>query len=220
VIDPGSHGGVKVKICGLRSYEDARAALDLGAWALGFIFYPPSPRFISPEDAARIVRRLPAEAITVGVVVDRSLAEIREILSVSGVRGVQLHGAESPSVARAAAADAGVVIKALRVGSGFDPRGLLDYPDCRILLDAFQAGVPGGTGTSFDWSVARKAAEMVPVLLAGGIHADNVQEALRVVKPEGIDVSSGVESSPGIKDKEKLRRLFRAVNNFEKEIGA
>jgi phosphoribosylanthranilate isomerase len=199
----------RVKICGITREADARAALAHGAWALGFIFHRPSPRSIEPEAARRIVQALPPEALTIGVFVDRPIEEVQAIVERVGLKGVQLHGAETPELA--ARIDAGLVIKAFRVGAGFDPAAVDAY-DCElILLDSFREGVAGGTGETFDWEAAKALAARRPLMLAGGIRPENAAAALRAVQPFGIDVSSGVEASPGVKDSEKLAALFASV---------
>ena len=206
---------MRVKVCGITRYEDARLALDLGAWALGFIFYPRSPRFIPPERAGEIVRRLPADAFPVGVFVDAPLGEVGEAAAAAGLRGVQLHGAETPEMAASLRAE--LVIKALRVGPGFDPDQVVRFPGALVLLDAYRQGVPGGTGDRFDWTVAREAGRRVPIILAGGLGPGNVAEALEAARPSGIDVSSGLESRPGEKDPGRVRDLFAAVARWEGE---
>ncbi len=204
---------MKVKICGIRRYEDARAALDEGAWALGFVFHAPSPRYVDPEAAWDIVRRLPREAIAVGVFVDWPIEDLREAVRASGVRAVQLHGREDLAYAKATGCD--LVIKALRTSRDFRPSSALEYPGCKILLDAHDPAAPGGTGRPADWALARAAAELVPILLAGGIGPENAAEAALAVRPEGLDVSSGVEYAPGVKDPDKIRALFRALRDLE-----
>jgi len=204
---------MKVKICGVRSYEDARAALDAGAWALGFIFHRPAKRYIEPEAAARIVKRLPRDALPVGVFVDYPLDELNEVVDTVGLRGAQLHGDEDPPYADKVKAE--VVIKALRVGPDFDPGRVRDFPGQRILLDTFHPQAPGGTGRTFDWSLARRVGELTPVIVAGGIHPDNVVDSLRQAQPDAIDVSTGVEKAPGVKDPAKILRLFEAIREYE-----
>jgi phosphoribosylanthranilate isomerase len=205
---------MKVKICGIRSYEAARAALDAGAWAIGFVFHAPSRRFIAPADAAEIIRRLPAGALTVGVFVDEPLEVVNQTVAAAGLRGAQLHGREDAAYVRGVGAD--LVIKALRVGAGFDPRSVLGFPGARILLDTHWEGAPGGTGRTFDWSLARQAGELAPVIIAGGLDPENVEEAIRSARPDGLDVSSGVESEPGVKDHGKIARLFAEVERTER----
>ena len=204
---------MKVKICGIRRYEDARAALDAGAWALGFVFHPASKRHIEPEEAGRIVRKLPAGTLTVGVFVDWPLEDVQAALGAASLRAAQLHGSEDSAYAASVRAD--MVIKALRVGKGFDPEAIRAFPGCRILLDTRAPEAPGGTGRTFDWTVARRAGEIAPILLAGGIRPENVEEALATARPEAIDVSSGVESTPGVKDPARIADLFVAIERSE-----
>jgi phosphoribosylanthranilate isomerase len=197
---------VKLKVCGVTSLEDARAAIDCGAEYLGFNFYPKSPRYIAPQSARAIIERLPDEIISVGVFVNESRPEdVVEILLVSGAKLAQLHGDESP--AYCAGVGAQRVIKALRVGDDFDARRVLDYPASAILLDAFDSKLYGGTGRTANWAIAREAAKLTKVFLAGGLSPDNIVEAIRAVEPFAVDVNSGVESAPGRKDASKLLRL-------------
>ncbi|HKC86257.1 MAG TPA: phosphoribosylanthranilate isomerase [Blastocatellia bacterium] len=197
---------VKLKVCGVTSLEDARAAIDCGAEYLGFNFYPKSPRYIAPESARAIIERLPSEVIGVGVFVNESLPEdVIEILRVSGARMAQLHGDESPTYCASVGAER--VIKALRIGDDFDARRVLDYPASAILLDAFDAKLYGGTGRTANWAIAREAAKLTKVFLAGGLSPENIAEAIRAVEPFAVDVNSGIESAPGRKDPSKLQAL-------------
>lgn len=198
-----------VKICGLRRYEDARRALDLGAWALGFIFHPTSKRFIAPAAAAKVVARLPSEALCIGVFVDYELDALHDVVREVRLRGVQLHGHETPKYAKAVEAE--VVLRAFRVGEGFDPAIVDEYPDCRVLLDTYDPQASGGTGKVFDWSIARRVGERVPVILAGGLTPENVGQAIQAAVPAAVDVAGGVEESPGVKDYDSLRRFFASV---------
>jgi phosphoribosylanthranilate isomerase len=179
---------------------------------VGFVFHRPSPRFIETREAADIVKKLPRTALTVGVFVDFELERLNEVVAAVGLRAAQLHGAEDPSYARAVRAE--VVIKAVRVGEGFRPEAVLEYPAARILLDTHDAALPGGTGKAFDWTQARRVGELTPFILAGGLTPENVESALEAAQPEAIDVSSGVESAPGVKDRKKIARLFEAVARF------
>ena len=206
---------MRVKVCGITRYEDARLALDHGAWALGFIFHPPSPRHVTPEKAAQIASRLPPGALTVGVFVDVPLADVQATAERVRLGGVQLHGGETPEYA--AAVRAGLVIKAFRVKPGFDPERVLEYGSALVLLDAYREGAPGGTGERFDWAVAREAGRRAPIILAGGLRPENVAEALEAARPQGIDVSSGLEARAGEKDPGKVRDLFAAVARWEAE---
>ncbi|HEY8460726.1 MAG TPA: phosphoribosylanthranilate isomerase [Blastocatellia bacterium] len=197
---------IKLKVCGVTSLEDACAAIDCGAEYLGFNFYDKSPRYVAPAAARAIIERLPDGVISVGIFVNEPRPEdVVEILRLSGARMAQLHGDESPDYCARVGAER--VIKALRIGHDFDAPRVLDYPAAAILLDAFDAKLYGGTGKTANWRIAREAARLTRVFLAGGLSPDNVVEAIRAVEPFAVDVNSGVESAPGRKDAGKLRRL-------------
>jgi len=197
---------VKLKVCGVTTLEDARAAIDCGAEFLGFNFYVKSPRYIAPPSARAIIERLPDDIVSVGVFVDEPRPEdVVEILRASGAQVAQLHGAESPDYCAGVGAER--VIKALRIGDDFDARRVLDYPASAVLLDAYDAKLYGGTGKTANWAIAREAAELTRIFLAGGLSPDNIVEAICAVEPFAVDVNSGVESAPGRKDASKLRRL-------------
>ncbi len=200
---------MNVKVCGIRRLDDALVAVDSGAWALGFIFHRASPRYIDPEDAARIIERLPGEVLTVGVFVDYPIHELNDVVRRASLGAAQLHGAESPEYARDV--EASTIIKAFRVADAFDVGLLEPYQNCSFLLDTYRPGQAGGTGETFEWEIARRVGETTPVILAGGLGPDNVREAIRVARPQGVDVSSGVEVAPGVKDPAAIRRLFAAV---------
>src|SRR5215813_3761383 len=173
---------VKLKVCGVTSLEDARAAIDCGAEYLGFNFYPKSPRYIAPQSARAIIERLPDDIISVGVFVNESRPEdVVEVFRVSGARMAQLHGDESPAYCASVGAER--VIKALRIGDVFDARRVLDYPASAILLDAFDAKLYGGTGRTTNWAIAREASKLTRVFLAGGLSPENIAEAIRAVEP-------------------------------------
>jgi phosphoribosylanthranilate isomerase len=198
-----------VKICGITRVQDADLAVELGATALGFIFWPGSPRFIAPNDARDIVQELSARVTTVGVFVNEPVELVRQIMDVAGLDVAQLHGAESPEYCRQLRP---APIKALAMKNGdFLTVGEFD-PDVLILLDAHDPARHGGTGRTIDWSAARKVAAARPTILSGGLNAENVGAAIASVEPYGIDVSSGVESSPGVKDAARLRSFFEAFN--------
>jgi len=197
---------VKLKVCGVTSLEDARAAIDCGAEYLGFNFYTKSPRYIAPASARAIIEQLPDDIISVGVFVNESRPEdVVEVLRVSGAGMAQLHGDESPDYCAGVGAER--VIKALRISEDFDARRVLDYPAAAILLDAFDAKLYGGTGRTANWAIAREAARLTRVFLAGGLSPENIVDAIRAVEPFAVDVNSGVESAPGRKDASRLRRL-------------
>ena len=197
--------GVRVKICGVTRLEDALAAARLGADAIGFNFWPRSKRHLSPGAAGEIVRRLPPHVATFGVFVNPTRDELLAALAASGVGAVQLHGDEPPALCLGLPVP---VVKALRIGDARDLAALASYEVRAFLLDAPSAGY-GGSGATFDWSLAAAAARELPVLLAGGLGPGNVAEAIRAVRPLGVDVASGVEASPGVKDPALLEQFIR-----------
>ena len=195
---------VRVKICGITRLEDALLAARLGADALGFNLWPGSKRHV-PADAVRaIVDRLPPFVTPVGVFVNQPPGEVRATASRAGVAAVQLHGDEPPQDCDACPLP---VIKAIRMVGPESQSQLARYRVQGFLLDAPSPGF-GGSGTTFDWSLARFAAERATVLLAGGLTPENVAEAIRAVRPWGVDVASGVERSPGVKDPDKMARFI------------
>lgn len=196
---------VRIKICGITDPGDATAAVDAGADALGFIFYKKSPRYISPEEAEQIVIKLPPFVTAVGVFVDETDEEVNRIVKLARLGCAQLHGSETPVVCSRVEAK---VIKALRVRDEKDIEGLRGYCVSAFLLDTFKEGVPGGTGETFDWDLAVAAKDLGPVILSGGLTPENVADAILKVRPYGVDVSSGVELSPGKKDHYNMRRFI------------
>jgi len=203
---------MRVKVCGLTSYEDAVLALDQDVDALGFNFFPRSPRYIRPEEARAIIRRLPPFTTTVGLFVNVSNpAELAESARYAGVQVLQLHGDESPDYCRQLSD--WILVKAIRIGQNLAPEPLADYPARAFLLDAKDDVFFGGTGRTFDWSLAEGIKKLRPIILAGGLHAANIGDAIRTVQPYGVDVCSGVESGPGKKDPAKLREFMNEVRN-------
>src|SRR3984957_10898700 len=201
----------RVKICGITTWQDARLSVDLGASALGFNFYPLSPRAISLADAWSIIRRLPPFVEAVGVFVDWEPQVVDAVARAARLGSVQLHGAESPGEV-AELAGKHRVIKAVQVKRGFRAASLARYRAAdAILLDGFARGLHGGTGRTLDWKLARAASRYGRIILAGGLTPENIAEAIRVARPFAVDVASGVESRPGRKDPAKLRALFAAV---------
>jgi len=206
----------RVKICGITRLEDAQQAVDLGAAALGFNFYPPSPRYIEPEAARAIVRRLPPFVTSVGVFANETDAgRVISIAREAGATAVQLHGPGFPDLQELLSAVTLVV--AVPVREGFTAEALGKFRPNAYLLDAFDAGRLGGTGKTFDWNAAREAKRYGPIILAGGLTPENVGQAVRVVRPFAVDVASGVESAPGIKDSAKLSAFFAAVTEADRE---
>lgn len=203
----------RIKVCGITSIDDALAAIDCGAQYLGFNFYRPSPRYIEPAAARGIIDALPAGVIPVGVFVNEPGPEsVIELLEASGASMAQLHGDESPEYCRGVGPER--VIRALRAGPAFDPDTALEYPADAILLDAFDKKLYGGTGRTADWSVAAEVAKRVRLFLAGGLSPDNVAEAIRTVRPFAVDLNSGVEAAPGVKDHVKLRELKKVMEGL------
>src|SRR4051812_39291822 len=187
---------VFVKICGITNLEDALAAVEAGADALGFNFYARSPRYIAPAAARQIVERLPESVMSVGVFVNEGGPdEVARVADEVGLKGVQLHGDEAPGYCRALSGR--FVIKALRVRDGFTPQSVREYETDAILLDAFAEEARGGTGRVIDWSVAREVGELCPQLfLAGGLSPENVSAAIAAVRPFAVDACSSLERAP------------------------
>lgn len=197
----------KVKICGITNMEDALLCEEVGADALGFNFYPKSPRYINPENARVIVEALAGSVLTIGVFVDAKLDEIADIARTAGLGSVQLHGNETREFARQVRDDLNIpVIKAFRVSTDFKPEDVLQFDVDAILLDAYSPYLHGGTGETFDWEIARKVREIFPKMyLAGGLSPANVHSAIREITPYAVDACSSLEISPGNKDTEKVR---------------
>jgi len=202
----------KIKICGITNLNDARLAVGLGADLLGFNFYRPSPRYIDPDAANLIINTLPGKQYNVGVFVNSSFAEIRQILSVCPLHAVQLHGDESNELCKQVAGLNVEVIKALRIRQQSDIALLDNYEVSTVLLDAFRAELYGGTGHAFNWNWIKLDGPQ-KIYLAGGINPDNITEALKV-GTYGVDICSGVEKQPGSKDKQKMTVLFDKITKF------
>jgi phosphoribosylanthranilate isomerase len=206
----------RVKICGITRLEDAQQAVDLGAAALGFNFYPLSPRYIEPGAARAIARQLPPFVTPVGVFANETDAgRVISMAREAGATAVQLHGPGFPDLHALLSAFTLVVAVPVRVG--FKAEELGKFKPSAYLLDAFDPERLGGTGRTFDWNAAREAKQYGPIILAGGLTPENVGQAVRVVRPFAADVASGVESAPGIKDPAKLRAFFAAVAEADRE---
>jgi phosphoribosylanthranilate isomerase len=211
---------VRVKICGITNWPDARAALDLGAAWLGFNFYPPSPRSISPAEAWEIRRRLPRSAKVAGVFVNWTPRAVTALGQALSLDAVQLHGDECPRHVSDCARHK-KVFKAFRAGPGFRVGRLAFYSTAfAFLLDGQRAGFYGGSGRVADWTLARRAAQYGRIILAGGLSPENVAEAIREAQSYAVDVASGVESRPGKKDRAKLRAFFREVERASRALAA
>ena len=201
---------VRVKICGIRTLEEGRTAVEAGADALGFNLWPRSPRYVSPESAREIVAEISPFVTCIGVFVNEDAGRVRRLASELGFAAVQLHGDEPPDYC--SGLDTLKVIKAIRVGPDFDSALLKSYPVSAILLDTKIKGSYGGTGLTFDWSFAIKAMQYRPIILSGGLNENNIVDAIEQVRPAAIDVCSGVEAEPGRKDLDKLRSFMAAVD--------
>ena len=206
-------GGVtRVKICGTTNLDDAERAAALGAWAVGLIFHPPSPRRCSREEAARIAAALRRRVEVCGVFVNETLDRLADVADAVGLTMVQLHGDEGPAYCAEAARRTGLkVVKARQVRSGADLTALEPFHTDYHLLDAHSPGLRGGTGDTFDWELAARRRTRTPVIVSGGLRPENVGEAIAVARPFGVDVASGVEAEPGRKDPARLEAFFAAV---------
>jgi phosphoribosylanthranilate isomerase len=210
---------VKVKICGITNWADASAAVKAGADLLGFNFYRKSTRYITPAAAARIISRLPKSFRTVGVFVNEAEETILETARRAGLNELQLHGDESPALVERLSAEF-PVIKAIRVRASLPAAQLKKFRKARaILLDGFDAKQYGGTGKTFDWRLVRRAGLKIRIFLAGGLNAENVQEAIAVCRPYAVDACSGIEARPGKKDSKQLVAFLRAAKSRGKSVG-
>lgn len=198
---------IRVKFCGFTRSEDVQSAVMLGADALGFVFYPPSKRAVTPDQAVRLMALVPAFVTRVGLFVDASPEVITEIAKRTRLNLIQFHGSEAPADCEAIGLP---YIRAIRMRPEVDVLAEMEaYASASgFLLDAYQPGIPGGTGAQFDWG--RIPQTSVPVILAGGLTPDNARDAIDAVAPWALDVSGGIESEPGIKDPDKMARFIQA----------
>jgi phosphoribosylanthranilate isomerase len=202
----------KIKFCGVTSLADAELAVRAGAWAIGLIFWPRSPRRCTPDAAVEIGSSMKRRAEVAGVFVNASLDEIAATAEGASLTLIQLHGDEGPSFCDEVRRRTGCnVIKAVRVRSGADIQALTAFHTDYHLLDSYRPGMPGGTGETFSWDLARSHRGPVPVILSGGLTPDNVADAIAAVHPFAVDVASGVELEPGRKDPRKLEAFAGAV---------
>jgi phosphoribosylanthranilate isomerase len=208
-----SDGVPKIKFCGITSVDDAGAAVSAGAWAIGMILWPGSPRACSLDAAAAIAAAIKRKAEIVGVFVNPTLDEIAFAADAVGLSMIQLHGDEGPVFATEVARRTGCkVIKAARVAGRADIQAVRAFTTDYHLLDSRIPGRFGGSGESFDWELVRSHRGRVPVILSGGLTPENVADAIAITRPFAVDVASGVESGPGVKDHEKLRAFADAVS--------
>jgi phosphoribosylanthranilate isomerase len=202
----------RVKVCGLTNLSDAERAVDLGAWALGMVFWPSSPRRCSHDEAARITAALRRRAELAGIFVDAPLDTVVRAADELSLTMLQLHGDEGPSYCAEAGRRTGCkVIKAAKVRSQADLRALRPFHTDFHLLDSGSAALPGGTGTTWDWSLVDQLTGGIPIIASGGLRPENVSEAIRTLDPFAVDTASGTESEPGVKDPAKLEAFFAAA---------
>ena len=204
----------RIKICGITNIEDAHAAADLGADALGFIFVVGTPRYVRPQAVERIISELPPFITTVGVFADASPETISQTVRTCGLNAAQLHGSETPEYCGELGVRHAVpLIKAFRVKDRGSLSSVPEYKVSAYLLDTYVKGKKGGTGEIFNWDLAREAKAYGKIIVAGGLTPENVVQAIRHVAPYAVDVGSGVESSPGRKDHEKIRAFIGNVKS-------
>jgi len=205
-----------IKICGITNVDDALAAVTAGADALGFNFYEPSPRYITPQNARGIIARLPLSVLTVGVFVNEDSPEaVLNIANEAGITALQLHGDESPAYCRKLAGDR-YVIKTLAVSNDFDLQTVAAYDVEAIMLDTKHIALRGGTGCVFDWSIAREVNKVVPKLfLAGGLSPGNIEEAIATVHPYAVDACSALEDEPGRKNHDRMRDFMETARSVK-----
>ncbi|MGV8056929.1 MAG: phosphoribosylanthranilate isomerase [Smithellaceae bacterium] len=201
----------QVKICGITNEEDALCAAQCGADALGFIFYPSSPRYVAPDEALRIIQKLPAHIVRVGVFVNEPVAEVKRICQLCNLNFIQLHGDESVEYCRAFTPES--IIKAVELSDESDLQKALNYQAAAVLVDSRAEGLYGGTGKKSNWDLALKLKSKKPLILSGGLNENNVREALEKVAPCALDINSGVEIKPGKKDHKKLAGIFDIIRS-------
>ena len=201
---------IPVKICGITSCEDAEIAVNYGASAIGLIFYKGSPRYIYPDKVEEWISAIPEKMKKVGVFVNEKQKNIKSIVEKLNLDYIQLHGDESPEYCDKMIRP---VIKAFHIGTDFDPAVLGNFQVHAFLFDTYQKGKPGGTGRSFNWGLISRLKTDTPIILSGGLNHDNINVGIATVQPSAVDVNSGVESKPGIKDKVKVEKLFNTIEN-------
>ena len=204
-----------VKICGITNLEDARSAVNSGASSLGFIFYDKSPRYILPETAIQIAADLKGQVSFTGVFVDESLDYIYAAKEEVGLNFIQLHGNESPDYCREVQLP---VIKVFRVAPNFDAEIMKYYDVHAFLFDTYEKGKPGGTGDKFNWNLIGDLQTETPIIISGGLGVENILDAINAVYPSAVDVNSGVESKPGVKDEKKMEALFDILQNTRSPV--
>lgn len=204
---------IKVKICGITNVDDAKIAVSMGAWALGFVFYKKSPRSISPYKVKKILAELPPFVEPVGLFVNQKEGAIRDIAGFLKLRTLQFHGDETPQYCQRFRDYK--IIKAFRVGDRFDISGLASFPVSSYLFDAYDENVAGGTGKVFNWDKITGRTFAKPIIMSGGLNPQNIAQAIQTVQPYAVDVSSGVEEAPGKKSRKLLEEFFGAIKRSD-----
>jgi phosphoribosylanthranilate isomerase len=209
---------IEIKVCGITNVRDAKVCTDLGVRLIGFNFYSQSPRYIEPKAARRIIEALPPGVCAIGVFVDASVEQVRDIANAAGVRCAQLHGRASPDTCSELAREFRV-IRAFSTDPQFRAEDVSLFKDCDVLVDAHHPKLRGGTGQTCDWTAARSARSFARLLiLSGGLNEKNVGHAIAVVTPDAVDVCSGVETAPGVKDPAALKDFIAAVRVAERSL--
>ena len=201
-----------MKVCGITRASDAYHAVRHGASALGFVFWPQSPRYIAPDKAAIIISELQDNIQTVGVFVDQAPKEISRVVSETGISMVQLHGDETPEFCSQVGLP---VIKAFRISPNFNYTLLHLYDVYSFLFDTYVDGKYGGTGNTFNWDLVKSNQNDIPIILSGGLNVKNIKKGINQVSPSCVDVNSGIESSPGKKDEQKMKALYNILKNID-----
>jgi phosphoribosylanthranilate isomerase len=208
---------MQVKICGITNLDDALCVCENGADAMGFIFFPKSPRYITPEEAKEIIKNLPGGIAKVGVFVNKDAGEVEKIVEFCGLDFIQLHGDETPDYCRKFSAS--ILIKAFSPKSEGDLEALKDYDVRAVLVDTFDPKMYGGTGRTSNWELALKIRKAYPLILSGGLNEHNIENAIKIVSPHAVDINSGVESSPGKKDHEKIGKVMDIIRKNDIDAG-
>jgi phosphoribosylanthranilate isomerase len=207
---------LQIKICGVTNVEDARACADLGADMIGLNFYPQSTRYVRPQNARKIIEAIPRDVRAVGVFVDPTASEVRSIAKSVGLEYVQLHGNVTPETCRELASEFRV-IRAFSTDGQFKPEDVRSFLECDVILDAHHAELRGGTGLTCDWSLARATLPFARFLiLSGGLNEQNIEQAIATVGPHAVDVCTGVEKAPGVKDRRAIEKFIAAARTAER----
>jgi phosphoribosylanthranilate isomerase len=214
-----THNTPQVKICGLTRMEDVLACAEFGADAVGFVFYEKSPRYVTPDQAGVMIRALPKDVLTVGVFVNEAIDAIVDMVTFYGIKAIQLHGNESPRFVEDLLFLKVPIIKGLYMNHEPSVENAFLYNASAFLVECEKGVLPGGNAMTWNWKDAADFGEHFPFILAGGLSPENISAAIKAAKPDAVDVSSGVETSPGIKDIQKIRQFIHKVKNIPIDKG-